>query len=66
MCNESLFYVVFYDKTSVYTTFKFLKNEIKYPVSCMQLATSPACQYRCAASPLAKIKHKQGLALALN
>ena len=37
MCNESLFYVVFYDdKTSVYTTFKFLKNEIiKYPVSCI-------------------------------
>ena len=37
LCNESLFYVVFYDdKSSVYTTFKFLKNEvIKYPVSCI-------------------------------
>ena len=37
LCHESLFYVVFCDdKTSVYTTFKFLKNErIKYPVSCI-------------------------------
>ena len=37
MCNESLFYLVFYDdKTSVYTPFKFLKNQIiKYPVSCI-------------------------------
>ena len=37
LCNESLFNVVFYDdKTSVYTTLKFLKNEIiKYPVSCI-------------------------------
>ena len=37
LCNESLFYGVFYDdKTSVYTTFKFLKNEIiKYLVSCI-------------------------------
>ena len=40
---ESLFYVVFYDdKTSAYTTFKFLKNEIiKYPVSCILYPVPP-------------------------